>query len=66
MYNITCLPSVYTYCTDPLALNYNMTTECTDNSLCEYLPIIDVGLDTLLYETGCNELGILATNFLSY
>jgi len=48
-----CIPD----CTDPLALNYNMTTECTDNSLCEYLPIIDVGLDTLLYETGCNELG---------
>jgi len=48
-----CIPD----CTDPLALNYNMTTECTDNSLCEYLPIIDVGLDTILYETGCNELG---------
>jgi gliding motility-associated-like protein len=44
-------------CTDPLALNYNMTTECTDNSLCEYLPVVDVGLDTILYETGCNELG---------
>ena len=48
-----CIPD----CTDPLASNYNMTTECTDNSLCEYLPIIDVGLDTILYETGCNELG---------
>ena len=23
-------------CTDPLASNYNPTTECTDNSLCEY------------------------------
>ena len=48
-----CIPD----CTDPLALNYNMTTECTDNNLCQYLPIIDVGLDTILYETGCNELG---------
>ena len=44
-----CIPD----CTDPLASNYNMTTECTDNSLCEYLPIVDVGLDTILYITGC-------------
>ncbi len=48
-----CIPD----CTDPLASNYNMTTECTDNDLCEYLPIVDVGLDTILYETGCDEFG---------
>ena len=44
-----CIPD----CTDPLASNYNMTAECTDNDLCEYLPIVDVGLDTILYITGC-------------
>jgi gliding motility-associated-like protein len=43
-------------CTDPTATNYNPDATCNSEN-CEYLPIIDVGLDTILYETGCNELG---------
>ena len=45
-------------CADPEALNYNPDTECIDNDLCDYLsPITDLALDTILYETGCDENG---------
>ena len=49
-----CIPD----CTDPEALNYNENADCEDNDLCEYFtPITDLSLDTVLYDTGCDENG---------
>ena len=49
-------PNICEGCTDPEANNYSETAIYDDGS-CQYNDFIDLALDTILYEVGCDENG---------